>query len=201
MANLKASLQGAGIPQNVADKVMKEAEGQFTTVPLAKVGNDAFERDKAKAISEATDRLKQLGFDGEIATKAKQEEIMKDVSTWLKEYANPGSDRYRSYLNQISKFIQTGVVINNPNDPNDKTEYRVIPSKAGLQQLVQQMDRGWEGTANFGSLFGDNWGYNNDLSVVFNKWKDNPQIKENAADLIRIAAKDRVKGATEIMSR
>lgn len=153
---------GAYTPAQI-QAVEASADKAFDSTSPASIGIDKETRAAKRSAQDAIEERQKMQY-GEVATPETRDALLKNLEPIIGDYAEKGTARHRSYLAQLSKFVESGG-IEVPQE--DGTKQRVLPSEAGLRGLMRQIERD-----NFVTqwLPGANSGHDNDLSDVFEKW-------------------------------
>lgn len=157
------------------------ANTAFDSSGYASIGNDALTKASEKAARDAIDRENKFRL-GEIATPETMAGLQEAGISLIKGLATPGTFRYESYLQQLSKFLnEGGYKVKGP----DGKETRFLPSVEQLKLLL--------GTANTShGFFGITGLYQNDITAPLEKWANSSTSKDAAeAELKAFARRTR----------
>lgn len=178
---IERSRQSGQFTPTQLDRILQQSEKAFDTTSPGTIGNDAETRAANEAALDAQAKLSRMSF-GTPDTPESREAAIADFEDIVKNYAKPGSDRYRSYMSQYFDILENGGINIQYDEKNPDKKFRVIPGKESMKAILATMDRAW--ALNPGNLTRGS-GYNDDIISAYQKWVNDPKNQRGAAEFAK----------------
>lgn len=147
----------------------------FDTTADKRFGRDKETYDLNEGMEDLKASATNLQF-GTVSTPETRENLKRSALDMLKDYAEPGTMRYRDYVKQVYDIIENGgIEVPAP----DGSIQRILPNKTGLENILADMDRAWWIT----QLASGGKAAKDDITDRYETWRDDPRNVKYAKDI------------------